>query len=78
MAEHDVTFSVPARPLGKADTDFDVFADGVKLGSFKVSKVSVVWYRQDGPKGYRVSWAKLGELLEAHGPGVERRTRAVS
>ncbi len=77
MPEHDVRFSVPTRPLGKADIDFDVYSDGAKLGSFKVSKGSVVWYRQNGQTGYRVSWAKLGELLEAHGRGVERRTRAV-
>ena len=37
MAEHDVYFSVPERPLAKADIVFIVDEDGERLGTLKVS-----------------------------------------
>lgn len=75
MARHDVKFSVPGRPLGKADIDFDVMADNAKLGTLRVSKGSLVWYRTKGQKGLKISWAKFGELMGEHGRPAERRSR---
>jgi len=39
---HDVEFSIPNRPLGRADVDFQVWRDGGMLGSLKVSKGTLV------------------------------------
>lgn len=38
MARHEVRFTVPQRPLGKADVEFDIKRNGEALGRLKVSK----------------------------------------
>ena len=40
---HVVTFSVPARTLGKADIEFVIRRDGTKFGTLRVSKGALVW-----------------------------------
>lgn len=64
MAAHEVHFTVPARPLGKADIEFDVYADGAKLGSLKVSKGSLCVVSPEWPEGPPSS---LGEARRPHG-----------
>ena len=40
---HDARFSVPERPLAHADIEFNVFQNGEKFGTLRVSKGAVVW-----------------------------------
>lgn len=70
---HDVSFSVPDRPLGKADIEFKIKNDDGKLGTMRISKGSVVWFRRDGQKGHRISWTRLGQLIEEYGRPAEWR-----
>lgn len=42
MAQHKVDFTIPERPLGKADVEFRVKLDGESLGRLKVSDGTIV------------------------------------
>ncbi len=64
MAKHDVTFTLPERPLGKADIDFGVNRDGEFLGTFKLSKGGVDWRPKGGKKPNPISWGRLAKLIE--------------
>jgi len=64
---HEVTFTVPERPLGRRDIEFDVKRDGVMLGTLKVSKGGIVWRQRDNQYGYRLSWAQLDAAATERG-----------
>ena len=38
MADHDVSFTIPERGLGKADIEFKVKRDGKALGRLRISE----------------------------------------
>ena len=64
---HQVSFTVPARPVGYKDIEFDVKKDAAMLGSLKVSQAGIVWRPRDSHFGYFLSWGKLDEVAEAEG-----------
>lgn len=63
---HEVTFSVPQRPLGGKDIEFDVRRDGATLGTLKVSRGGLVWRPRDSTYGYFLTWSKLDEVVARH------------
>jgi hypothetical protein len=67
VAQHEVNFVVPSRPLGNADIRFVVNRDDDKLGELHISKGAVVWIGKDRKFGRRLSWTKLAEVFEANG-----------
>lgn len=56
---HDVTFTVPDRPLGKNDVAFVVRQSGGKLGTLKVSKGALVWKPGMGKHSYKLTGPSL-------------------
>jgi len=70
---HYVHFSVPSRPLGRADVEFQVWRDDAMLGTLKVSKGSVVWFPSSTSYGYRMGWGMFDELMQEHAKGFEKR-----
>jgi hypothetical protein len=73
MAIHDVSFRVPTSDLGKADIEFDVFQDGRKFGTLKISKGSIVWFPRDTTNGHRADWERFDQLMQTHIGEIERR-----
>lgn len=73
MAVHNVSFTIPARELGKADAEFVVKRDKAKLGELRISNGSVVWFPNGNSYGYKMPWADLGNLLVEHGARSEKR-----
>ncbi len=67
MAQHEVTFTVPQRPLGKADVEFDIKRDGEALGRLKVSNGTIVWVPKNKTYGFKLGWGKFDELMQEHG-----------
>jgi len=60
---HQVSFTVPSRPVGYKDIEFDVKKDGAMLGSLKVSQGGIVWRPRDNIFGYFLSWNKLDQVV---------------
>ena len=71
MAQHDVKFDVPFRPLGNADVRFIVNRNGEKFGELHVSKGHVVWVGKGKMYGRRLRWNVLAQVFEAK--GVKRK-----
>jgi len=67
MAQHDVKFDVPLRPLGNVDVRFVVDSDGDKLGVLHVSRGAVVWIGKGKKFGRRLDWQKLADVFEEYG-----------
>jgi hypothetical protein len=70
MAAHDVTFEVPARPLGKKDLVFVVSKNRAKFGELRISRGAVVWIPADKTKGRRLSWLQMDKLAQEHGTAI--------
>jgi len=74
MATHQVHFSVPQRELGKADVEFIVNIDGKRLGTLKVSRGSIVWFRgKTHVNGEKMTWTELDNLMWEHARHRESR-----
>ncbi len=67
-----MTFQDPERVLGQSDIQFKVKADGEVVGELRVSKGAIVWYSKGSPKGRRMRWAQLDEVM-SHRVGREKR-----
>lgn len=67
MAQHEVKFTVPERPLGKADVEFAITRDGESLGRLKVSNGTIVWVPKNKSYGYKLGWVKFDELMQNNG-----------
>jgi hypothetical protein len=70
---HEVRFKVPRRRLGHSDVVFDVYTEGTKFGTLKISKGSLVWFPANTTIGYKVGWEQLDRLMHDHVTGEERR-----
>ncbi len=67
MAQHDVSFTVPERALGKADLEFRVKRGGKVLGRLKVSNGTIVWVPKDSSYGYKMGWSDFDVYMREHG-----------
>ncbi|MBI4022194.1 MAG: hypothetical protein HY372_02460 [Candidatus Andersenbacteria bacterium] len=67
MAKHDVEFTIPKRPLGRADVQFAVKRDGKPFGRLKISNGTLVWVKGSATYGYEMPWATFADLMEKHG-----------
>jgi len=70
---HDVSFTIPDRPLGRADVSFEVSRNGAKLGTLKVSMGSIVWFPSGTSYGYRMKWGRFDALMQEHASQSEKR-----
>jgi hypothetical protein len=67
MAQREVKFTVPERPLGKADVEFSIKRDGESLGRLKVSNGTIVWVPKNKTYGFKLGWARFDEMMQEHG-----------
>ena len=73
MAKHEVAFDVPQRPLGRADIEFTVKADGSLLGTLTVSNGSLVWFPKGTTYGCKMGWSKFDKLMQEEATRQEKR-----
>jgi len=73
MAKHEVSFSIPDRPLGRADAQFLVKRDGQVHGTLAVSNGSVVWFPKGTSYGLKVNWAKFENMMQEKATRFEKR-----
>ncbi len=73
MAKHDVSFSIPKRPLGKADVEFVVKKDGSVFGTLAISNGSLVWFPHKTTYGYKIGWSKFDQLMSEQASRFESR-----
>jgi hypothetical protein len=67
MADHDVSFTIPERALGKADIEFKIKRNGKAFGRLRVSEGSMVWVPANKSYGYRLGWTTFDGLAQEKG-----------
>lgn len=67
MADHDVSFTIPERALGKADIEFKIKRNGKAFGRLRVSEGSMVWVPANKSYGYRLGWATFDAFAQEKG-----------
>ena len=73
MAKHNVSFTVPERPLGRADVEFVVRRDDAVLGTLAISNGSIVWFARGTTYGCKMGWAKFDRLMRESAGREEKR-----
>jgi hypothetical protein len=73
MAKHDVTFTVPERPIGKADVEFRIKKDSEILGRLKLSNGSIVWVPKNQSYGYKIGWSEFDKLMQSNGKHEKKK-----
>jgi hypothetical protein len=64
---HDVTFTIPARSLGKEDVEFEVRNEGELIGVLKISKGAVVWRPKSYSYEYKLRWRQFDAVMQENG-----------
>ena len=72
MGQHQVTFLLPERRLGKSDIEIKVRRNGLLLGRVLVSKGAVEWVPRQKQHKYKASWTKFSQLLEDYGRKIPK------
>lgn len=73
-SKHSVQFTVPKRPLERAEVEFTVPQDGKQLGELKASKGSLAWFHgKTHVNGENVTWSEFDELMAHHASKREFR-----
>jgi hypothetical protein len=74
MAEHWAKFNVPWQELRSTDVSFDVYRDGVKFDTLKVSRGAIVWYGRSKQKPRKLNRGDFDRFMAERGrPSKERR-----
>jgi len=68
MATHSISMKLPQGAVLNTDIEFEIRANGAKLGEVHLSKGTIDWrpYKSKGSE-YRLSWEKFAELMVANG-----------
>jgi hypothetical protein len=72
MAQHDVLFTVPQRPVGNADIEFIVKRNGKRFGLLRISKGAIEWIHRDRTYGSKMSWKQFDDLVADGGSEAVR------
>ncbi len=67
---HEVTFTVPQRPMGNAAILFEVAVDGEDFGDLRIRRGGLDWKPTNAQNRRRLSWQQLAELAIKHGRRV--------
>lgn len=73
MAKHDVDFTLPKRPLGRADVEFAVKRDSKPFGRLNISNGSVVWVEGAATYGYKIGWVEPAALITDNGKHEKKK-----
>lgn len=64
---HDVFFTIPERPLGRADVEFKIKRNGKAFGRLRVSEGSIDCIPPNGQKPYRIYWGEFADFAKQKG-----------
>lgn len=64
MAKHNVFVNLPWRELGKADAQFEIYQNDMKLGKITISKGAIEWYPYKAKKPYKIGWTHFDKMIK--------------
>jgi hypothetical protein len=68
VRKHSVRCRVDVPELTKAGTavEFEVHADGEKIGTIVLGRGSITWFGGKRKSGTEISWTRFAKLMNAH------------
>ncbi|MEW6614803.1 MAG: hypothetical protein AB1401_04995 [Thermodesulfobacteriota bacterium] len=67
MPTHEIYMNMPTKIVLNKDTDFEIYSDGNKLGTLKISKGTIEWAPANYTYGFHLSWKEFDEIMQKHG-----------
>ena len=67
MAQHEVLFTVPQRPVGNCDIEFVIKRNGKRFGLLRISKGAIEWIQRDKTYGSKMSWKQFDQFVADRG-----------
>ena len=64
MATHKITFTLPQREIENEDVVFNIFEDGEKFGTVKISKGAIEWIPKKHKKPYKLGWKSFDKAIK--------------
>lgn len=64
MAQHKLTFTLPEREIGKEDVIFNIYEDGEKFGTIKISKGALEWFPRSNKKPFKLGWKRFDKAIK--------------
>jgi hypothetical protein len=61
---HKIEMSQPDKQVLHSDITFDIYSDGEKLGSLKISKGSVDWTPRHKQRPRQIKWERFAAVLD--------------
>lgn len=76
MPTHDISISIPAKPIKNVDVTIVIKSGSRKLGTLRVSKGSLDWVPGRAQKARRIWWEDAAYLLEHHKQALRALAKA--
>lgn len=67
MPKHEINMTMPSKIVLNKDIEFEIYSDGLKIGTLKISKGSLEWLPSNHQYGYHCNWEKFNELMVENG-----------
>ena len=67
MSTHEIHMDMPEKTVLNKDVVFDIYSDGSKLGSLKVSKGSLEWAPANFVNGFHMQWEQFDQIMQSEG-----------
>ena len=64
MPVHKIEMSQPDKQVLHSDITFDIYSDGEKLGSLKISKGSADWTPRHKQRPRKIKWERFAAVLD--------------
>jgi hypothetical protein len=78
MPSHDISISIPAKPIKNVDVTIVIKSGSRKLGTLRVSKGSLDWVSGGAQKAHRIRWEDAAKLLLNHKQALRALAKAQS
>lgn len=67
MAAHEINMTIPSKLVLNKDAEFEIYSDGAKLGTLKISRGSIEWLPSNHQYGYHLSWEDFDSMMRKNG-----------
>ena len=67
MATHEINMTIPSKLVLNKDAEFEIYSDGAKLGTLKISRGTIEWLPSNHQSGYHFSWEDFDIIMRENG-----------
>ena len=64
MAKHSLKLNLPSTEIANSDVIIDVFQDGKKHGTLKISKGAIDWHPKNANSPISLNWTQFDKIIK--------------